>query len=162
MGEDNEHGLGHAYVISDSTFEKARRIPAIVLVVDRPDSTWLREGREGKVRINELEQREKLTRTRKSQELEERKEDGIQNRDSDCFAGDMIILSVSVFKEDVALDPKGLNEEERMARGKRGSLCPREAKRDEDRARCISVRIFILVVIEPREKGGRERGSEKE
>lgn len=33
MGEDNEHGLGYAYVISDSTFEKARRIPAIVLVV---------------------------------------------------------------------------------------------------------------------------------
>lgn len=33
MAEDNERGLGHAYVISDSTFERARRIPAIVLVV---------------------------------------------------------------------------------------------------------------------------------
>lgn len=33
MGEDNERGLGRAYIISDSTFERARRIPAIVLVV---------------------------------------------------------------------------------------------------------------------------------
>ena len=32
MGEDNERGLGRAYVISDFTFERARRIPAIVLV----------------------------------------------------------------------------------------------------------------------------------
>lgn len=61
------------------------------------------EGRGGKARINEMEQREKPTKTRKSRERE-REEDGIRSRNSDCFAGDMIILSVSVFKEDVALD----------------------------------------------------------
>lgn len=50
-----------------------------------------------------MEQREKPTETRKSRERE-REGDGIRSRNSDCFAGDMIILSVSVFKEDVALD----------------------------------------------------------
>jgi len=33
MGKDNERGLGHAYVISDSTFERVKRIVVIVLVV---------------------------------------------------------------------------------------------------------------------------------
>lgn len=32
----------------------------------------------------------------------EREEDRTPNGDGDCFAGDMIILSLSVFKEDVA------------------------------------------------------------
>lgn len=62
------------------------------------------------------------------------------------------------------MDPRNLNEEEKMPEGERGSpvLPLREAKRDEDRMRCISVRIFVPVVIEPKEKGERERNSEKE
>lgn len=62
------------------------------------------------------------------------------------------------------MDPRDLNEEERMPKGERGGGCVglREAKRDEDRMRCISVRIFIPVVIEPKGKGDGERDSEKE
>lgn len=42
--------------------------------------------------------------TEETQEAQqpEREEDRTPNGDSDCFAGDMIILSLSVFKEDVA------------------------------------------------------------
>lgn len=62
----------------------------------------MREGRKGTDKRDGTK-RETDKDNRKSRERE-REEDGIRSRNSDCFAGDMIILSVSVFKEDVALD----------------------------------------------------------
>lgn len=117
MGEDKERGLGRAYVISDSRFEREPGgYPRSCLWRDRAESTWAK-GEGGKIRINgRLEQREKPTGTGKSQERE-REEDGMRNRDSDCFAGDMIIFSVSVFKEDVAFGSEGPNEKEGMPEG---------------------------------------------
>lgn len=48
----------------------------------------------------------------------------MRSREYDCFvcAGDMIILSVSVFKEDVAFGSKGMRKGE-WPRAKEGSLC---------------------------------------
>lgn len=113
--KEHKKKMSRAYIISDSTFSKE---PAgRELVVSGEIGPRVRgSGKGGKASINELEQRENPTRTRKSQERE-REEDEMQSGDSDCLAGDMIILSVSVFKEDVALD---LNEKERMPEGERG------------------------------------------
>lgn len=43
----DERGLGRAYVISDSTFERVKRIPACCLWRDKVESTRLRQERRG-------------------------------------------------------------------------------------------------------------------
>lgn len=42
------------------------------------------------------------TKTREARQQSEREKNRTPSRDGDCFVGDMIILNLSVFKEDVA------------------------------------------------------------
>lgn len=76
-----------------------------------------REERHGETSWNKERNRQGRENPRNESE---RKTKCSKSRDSDCLAGDMIILSVSVFKENVASD---LNEKERMPEGERRSLC---------------------------------------
>lgn len=117
MGEDSERGLGCAYVISDSTFEGAGRVPNCLCCFWRDGER--EEKRERGVPLkgrNEPFQRQdeglglkrpedgERRRTRKSPPQREEEERKKASEDGDCFAGDMIILGSSVFKEDAALD----------------------------------------------------------
>lgn len=155
MREDSERGLGRAYVISDSTFERGGEYLSIVLVLsDEIERVRLRKG----ANLPKQEKRCLGTKRENDEDTKERRKKR-EMGDGDCFVGDMIILSLNIFKEDV----ERVGSTELRVRKRE---CSSEGERDiqamlvqekQSVTRCISVRILIHIVIEPRENREKAR-----